>query len=84
MNAHARTATNLASAILGKRRVAQDVFVFCKTYGGPLGPRYLVLVTPHGAERGERYEVRQPMLDLLESGRSPESLDLDVYEPEDE
>jgi hypothetical protein len=84
MNALAQfTLPDLARALTGQPRIEQEILMI-KRISGTMGMRYVVLVTPHGAERGERYEVRKPMLDLLESGRSPESLDLDVYEPEDD
>lgn len=41
------TARDLAGALLGKPRIAQDVRVVTSTYGST-GPRYVVLVTPAG------------------------------------
>lgn len=81
MNAHSRTATDIAAAILGKPRNAQTVRVVTTTYGD-MGPRFIVLVTPAGAERGEYYTVmNRRTLDLLREGRfSPEELELEIAE----
>lgn len=81
MNAHARTATDLAAALLGKRRNAQTVRVVTATYS-EMGPRFIALVTPAGADRGDYYEVmNRRTLDLLREGRfSPEELELTVAE----
>lgn len=85
MNAHAMnlTATDLASALMGKPRAVQSVFVSAKVYNGsPLGPKFIVLVTPDGSERGEYYEVWQRGLDALRGGMTPAELELEPYQPE--
>lgn len=79
MNAYSRTATDLAAALLGQPRIAQDVIVCTKAYyGGQFRAKVLV--------DGEYYTVRTSRaLEQLENGLdTPESLDLDVYEPEDD
>lgn len=71
MNAHAplnTTATDLANAIQGKPR--QDVFICRATFGGRLSPEYIVLVG------GEYYEVHKYALGALQSGMTPEELEL--------
>lgn len=81
MNALDLTARDMSAAILGKRRNAQTVRVVTTTYG-EMGPRFIALVTPAGAERGEYYEVMtRRALDELREGRfSPEELELEIAE----
>lgn len=81
MNAHLTTARDMAATLLGKRRVAQDVRVIVRT-SGDMGMRYVVLVTPAGAEQGEYYEVMtRRALDELREGRfTPEELELEIAE----
>lgn len=85
MNAYSRTATDLAAALMGKRRVAQTVHVSTKTYRDGRMARALVLVVPEGSETGEYYEVfSERTIDALKAGTSPTDLCLEPYEPEDE
>lgn len=76
MNQHL-TATGIASALLGKRRVEQEVRIVTKTYGGEMGPRYVVLCA------GEYYECGRVALNMLLEGRAtPEDLELEIAEIE--
>lgn len=74
-NPYALTASGIA--LIGKPRAAQAVRKVCS-------------MTSHGstwiiAGVGDQYyRVRPPMFDLLMSGRTPESLDLEPYAPNDE
>ena len=85
MNAHSRTATDLVAALLGKRRHPQDVVVVNRihSYGHT---KRIVLVTPHGADRGELYEVHSlGTLEMLRNGdATPEELELSVADEGDE
>lgn len=85
MNAYSRTATDLAAALMGKRRVAQTVNVSTRTFRDGRMARALVLVVPEGAKIGEYFEVfSDRTIDALKAGTSPEDLCLEPYEPEDE
>jgi hypothetical protein len=85
MNAHLRTATDLAAALLGKPRIDQEVRVVTSTYFGGDEPRRVVLVTPAGSDRGEYFTVmNRRTLDLLREGRfSPADLDLELADEGD-
>lgn len=78
------TARDLAN--LGKARAAQSVSVSASIHNGSsiLGPRYIVLVQPEGAE-GEYYEVYRSTLQALQNGMTPAELELEPYtNPDDE
>jgi hypothetical protein len=75
MNAFSTTARDMAAALLGKRRVPQEVRIVTKTYGGAMGPRYVVLCA------GEYYTCGQRALELLQNGTlTPEELELEIAE----
>jgi hypothetical protein len=85
MNAFSTTSRDLVAALLGKRRHPQDVVVVnsIHSYGHT---KRIVLVTPHGAERGELYEVHSlHTLEMLRNGdATPEELELSAHDGEDE
>lgn len=81
MGAHSLTASDMAAALLGKRRVEQTVLVIGARYNGTW-PRYEVLVTPARAERGEKYFCGKHALKALQDGTSPEELELELAEVE--
>lgn len=85
MNAYSRTAHDLASALLGQKRSEQTVHV-CSTIfsGSPLGPRHVVLVIPEGHKRGTEYECGDRALALLRSGMTPEDLELEPFEEDED
>jgi hypothetical protein len=60
-------------------RVTQAIFP-----GSPLGPRYVVLVTPEGSKTGTEYECGKRALEWLRMGVSPEELELEPFEDEPE
>lgn len=77
------TYDRVSQAILGNRRIAQDVRIVITTFGGAMGPLYTVLVTPAGHERGDYFECGSRALEMLREGRaSPGELELSA--PEDE
>lgn len=81
MNAYAKTAHGIASALLGTPRISQTVsWVKSWNYGSPYGPSHLVLVTPEGKEFGTYYECSDRTFALLRNGMSPEHLDLEAVE----
>ncbi|MER9217912.1 hypothetical protein NKI48_03105 [Mesorhizobium sp. M0644] len=70
--------TTAAIAGLGKPRAKQAVHILTKRYGGPLGARYTVLVA------GEYYDCGQHVLDALLPGATPEWLEIEPANPEDD
>ena len=76
-----QTFADLTRTLTGHRRIEQDVRVVVSTYGS-MGARFIVLVTPAGAERGEYFEVlNRRTLDMLMEGRfTPEDLELSIAE----
>jgi len=85
MNAYSKTAHDLASALLGQKRSEQTVHVCRSTFSGsPLGPRHVVLVIPEGSKRGTEYECSDRALALLRSGMTPEDLELEPFEEDED
>lgn len=85
MAAYTTTATGLAAALMGKPRVAQTVHVSTRTFRNGRMACALVLVVPEGEKTGTYYEVfSDRTIDALRAGTSPEELELEPYEPEDE
>ena len=78
MNAYSRTAQALSFALLGRCRSTQDVHILTKRYGGPIGPRYTVLVDH------EYYDCGQHILDALLMGMSPAELEIEPSNPDAE
>lgn len=80
--AYSRTATDLASALLGQPRIAQEVRVVITRHYGADEPLRIVLVTPAGSDEGQYFEVmNRRTLDSLVEGRfSPADLDLEIAE----
>lgn len=74
----------VATTLLSTPRVAQEVRVVTTAYGSGMGPRFVVLITPAGSERGEYYDVlTRRALDMLREGRAtPEDLELELSEVE--
>lgn len=70
------TALDLATALSGQRR--QEVHIVKTTHSNPRSPKYLVLVN------NEYYEVFTHDLRALQSGVTPDELDLEPAEDEDE
>ena len=81
MNARSQTAHDLAAALLGTPRRSQTVTRISSLHGGDRPARHVVLVTPDGSETGEYFEVSDRTRELLESGRTPEWLQLEAYVP---
>lgn len=85
MLARLTTARDLASALMSRPRVSQTVTKSATVFNGsPLGPKYIVLVTPEGSTTGELYEVYQRGFDALRDGMSPAELELAPYQPEED
>lgn len=85
MTAYPLAVTAIAHTIMGKPKAKQRVSIETKIYNGsPLGPKYIVHVTPAGAYRGETYEVYRIGLQALQNGMSPEEMELEPYVPDDE
>lgn len=81
MNAH--TLFLRGMAMLGKPRAKQSVHIVSRRYSRGHPTRYIVLVTPDGAERGEYFEVFEAGLQCLQDGMTPEQLDLEPHVPDD-
>jgi len=75
MNAHSKAITNLASALMGQP--VQTVHV-CKASFHRGNSRYVVLVD------GETYEVGKRALQALQDGWTPDSLDLEPYDEDED
>lgn len=82
MNAITKIAHGIS--LLGKPRARQTVHRVVSVYGGNSPARHIVLVVPDGAETGEYYEVSDRALAALHDGASPEYLELEPCEPEDD
>lgn len=87
MNAINITARDLADALLGRPLARQTVHVCSTEYGHRsafgIRTRYIVLVTPHGSEQGEYYEVStKRALDDLRF-YTPDEMGLDPLDPAD-
>lgn len=77
MNAPFRTtAQDLANALSGRK--VQTVHIVKTTFSNPRSPKYLVLVN------NEYYEVYTHGLRALQSGVTPEELELEPAEDEDD
>lgn len=81
MNAHSFFLRGMA--MLGKPRAKQSVHIVSKRFNRGRSTRYIVLVTPDGAERGSCYEVFAAGLQCLEDGMTPEQLDLEPHVPDE-
>ena len=77
MNALDQTAFGIASALTGRKRADQHVHVCRSHFRAPFPTRHIVLVD------GEYYEVFGIGLAALQSGMTPEELELDPYEEDD-
>jgi hypothetical protein len=85
MNAYSRTALDMAAAVTGKHRAAQTVHVSTRAFSEGRMSRALVLVVPEGAETGKYFEVfSERTIEALMAGSSPEYLELEPYEAEDD
>jgi hypothetical protein len=81
MNIHRTTAFGIAAALMGKPRAAQSVHISATVFNGsPLGPRYVILVVPEGAEKGTYYECGPAMLTALKNGCTPEEMSLEPFD----
>jgi len=77
MNAYSTTLRGIASALTSRPRVEQTVHLSATLYRSPDAPRHIVLVIPHGQDKGEYYEVSDTGYRLLQDGASPEYLELE-------
>lgn len=85
LNAHSRTPHDIASETSHRVRSEQAVHVCSSVFSGsPLGPRHVVLVIPAYRNRGTEYECRDRDLALLRSGMTPEDLELEPFEDDED